>query len=273
MSFITTRIAPYRLPKFRLPSDASKTTDRPSADSALLYADRGMPGRGAAVRLASTRRPVRTLDTITRISPRRRASGILARYASQATREPSSEMSEDGSRVAWDAYRALFPGCPPARRDPRDRGQRATDAAWRRVARLFFVGAPRSRVRRALSADDTSCLPREGDLNFGKRYGAMRVVMTDIAHDRSVTVSNAPREPVSCGSAPPLSCQATVSAWYTVDRSVCVRPLRTDGVMAVKMSCPGQRATHRARQLWRETTSRASPPTRIVGLRRRDGWP
>jgi hypothetical protein len=54
---------------------------------------------------------------------------------------------------------------------------------------------PRSAYDSALSADGRSVVfeASEGNLNFGKRYGAMRVVTHDLARDRSVDVSNAPR--------------------------------------------------------------------------------
>ena len=53
----------------------------------------------------------------------------------------------------------------------------------------------RSTCERRVSADGRSVVfeASEGNLNFGKRYGAMRVVTHDLARDRSVDVSNAPR--------------------------------------------------------------------------------
>jgi hypothetical protein len=49
----------------------------------------------------------------------------------------------------------------------------------------------------------------------------MRVVMTDIAHDRSVNVSNAPREPVSSGSAydPSVSGDVRRVGFESIDQS------------------------------------------------------
>ncbi|MGZ4323971.1 MAG: hypothetical protein ACXVV5_18035 [Solirubrobacteraceae bacterium] len=89
-------------------------------------------------------------------------------------------------------------------------------------------GIPRSAYNSALSADGRSVVfeASEGNLNFGKRYGSMRVVMNDIAHDRSVNVSNAPREPVSSGSAynPSVSGDGQRVVFESTDQSGSGRP-------------------------------------------------
>ncbi|MGZ6725117.1 MAG: hypothetical protein ACXVHK_29690 [Solirubrobacteraceae bacterium] len=138
-------------------------------------------------------------------------------------------ISRDGSRVAWDAYRAKIP-------DARRRGEIRVVVSNVRTGRRVEAsrtaaprpGIPRSAYNSALSADGRSVVfeASEGNLNFGKRYGSMWVVMNDIAHDRSVNVSNAPREPVSSGSAynPSVSGDGQRVVFESTDQSGSGRP-------------------------------------------------
>ena len=173
---------------------------RRRAAAALRRAARRAVRDGAMTRAQSRRLLGRQLGQLPRWLGQRRNNGPPRTLPSGMPSLPIADwanhptISADGSRVAFDAFRSTI---PEARKLGEIRvvvadlgaGGRLLEASHARGVR---AGRPRSGYHSALSADGRSVAfeVAEGNMNYAKRYGQMRVVLHDLQARRTRRLSH-----------------------------------------------------------------------------------
>ncbi|HEX8083454.1 MAG TPA: hypothetical protein VF529_04135 [Solirubrobacteraceae bacterium] len=100
-------------------------------------------------------------------------------------------ISDDGKVVIWDAYRAKIPEAR-TRGEIVVRGAHVDEGTTFTVAGRSSIGLPSSAYNAALSADGAAVAyeQAEGNLNFAKRYGEMRVKLRELPGAIGLQVSH-----------------------------------------------------------------------------------
>jgi hypothetical protein len=191
-------------------------------------AARGVRG-GALTRAQAERLLRRQLRQLPRWLGQRRNNGPPRTLATGRPSLPPADwgnhptISADGTRVAFDAYRATIP-------DARRLGEiRVVVADLARGGRLLETshatgvtpGVPRSAYHSALAADGSSVVFElaEGNRNYAKRYGQMRVAVHDLGAGRTHAVSHRPgaRRPARTAYNPTVSGDGRTVAFEAAD--------------------------------------------------------
>jgi hypothetical protein len=237
-------------------------------------AARGVRG-GALTRAQAERLLRRQLRQLPRWLGQRRNNGPPRTLATGRPSLPPADwgnhptISADGTRVAFDAYRATIP-------DARRLGEiRVVVADLARGGRLLETshatgvtpGVPRSAYHSALAADGSSVVFElaEGNRNYAKRYGQMRVAVHDLGAGRTHAVSHRPGARRRRGRRTTRPCPATAgpsrSRRPTPARPACGWPTASPGGRGSSgRGAPARRTSRACRPTG--ACSCSAPPTR-----------